>query len=47
MPDGPDIDALIARGREAPNLEYKRSMPWADLQIGIVKALWTGSGTCR
>lgn len=38
MPDGPDIDALIARGREAPNLEYKRSMPWRDLQIGIVKA---------
>ena len=38
MPDGPDIDALIARGREAPNLEYKQSMPWKDLKLHIVKA---------
>lgn len=38
MPDGPDIDALIARGRESPNLEYKRSMPWDNLRLDIVKA---------
>ena len=38
MPDGPDIDGLIARGREAPNLEYKQSAPWGGLRLGIVKA---------
>lgn len=38
MPDGPDIDALIAAGREAPNLEYKQSMPWEDLKLQVVKA---------
>ena len=38
LPDGPDIDGLIARGREARNLEYKRSAPWDDLRLGIVKA---------
>ena len=40
LPDGPDIDGLIARGREAPNLEYKQSMPWDDLnlKLKLVKA---------
>lgn len=38
MPDGSDIDALIARGRESPNLEYKRSEPWDNLRLNIVKA---------
>ena len=40
LPDGPDIDALIARGREARNLEYKQSMPWDDLnlKLKLVKA---------
>lgn len=33
LPDGPDIDALIARGREAPNLEYKQSTPWDDPKL--------------
>lgn len=38
LPDGPDIDGLIAAGREAPNLEYKRSAPWDGIRLGIVKA---------
>lgn len=38
MPDGPDIDAFIDRGRESPALEYKRSAPWLELRLGIVKA---------
>ena len=38
LPDGPDIDALIAAGREMPNLEYKQSMPWEDLKLQVVKA---------
>ena len=38
MPAGSAIDALIDRGRESPNLEYKRSMPWDSLRLNIVKA---------
>lgn len=37
-PDGPDVDALIAAGRESPNLEYKRSAPWERLRLQVVKA---------
>lgn len=35
-PDGPDIDALIAAGRESPNLEYKRSAPWNTLRLNLI-----------
>ena len=38
MPAGSAIDALIDRGRESPNLEYKQSAPWRDLRLAIVKA---------
>lgn len=37
-PDAPDIDALIAIGRESASLEYKQSEMWATLRLQIVKA---------
>ena len=37
LPDGPDIDGLIARGREAPNLEYKQSTPWSELRVNLIR----------
>ncbi len=39
MPDGPDIDALIAAGRESAGLEYKRSAPWDDLRVNLIRTV--------
>ena len=38
-PDGPDVSALIAAGRESPNLEYKQSAPWDDLRVNLIRTV--------
>ena len=38
-PDGPDIGALIAAGRESLNLEYKQSVPWDDLRVNLIRTV--------
>lgn len=38
-PDGPDIAALIAVGRESASLEYKRSAPWDDLRVNLIRTV--------
>lgn len=38
-PDGPDIGALIAAGRESPNLEYKQSAPWTALRPALIRTV--------
>ena len=37
LPDGPDIDALIAAGRESAGLEYKRSESWNALRVNLIR----------
>ena len=39
LPDGPDIDALIARGRESVGLEYKQSAPWSELRVNLIRTV--------
>lgn len=39
LPDGPDIDALIAAGRESAGLEYKRSASWNALRVKLIQTV--------
>lgn len=39
LPDGPDIDALIAAGRESVGLEYKQSAPWSELRVNLIRTV--------
>ena len=39
LPDGPDIDGLIAAGRESAGLEYKRSESWNALRVNLIRTV--------
>lgn len=39
LPDGPDIDALIAAGRESAGLDYKRSESWNALRVNLIRTV--------
>lgn len=44
-PASRDIADLIAEGHETTNLEYKRSAPWPDLRIGLIRTVLGMSNT--